>query len=96
MKTAHVHRVCEHAGRVYVYDVSPGCSGGECFEKRQTYEVCVGYEELGDGVVLLAGLDRPITPEHWRAIRQALRAAGYRQARFERAAGSRMGIHQAT
>ena len=58
--------------------------GGEGWKFGDPYEVCMVLVELGGGACEIRGLDKPIAPSHWKAIRAALKGRGYSQIHFVR------------
>lgn len=82
MKTAHLQPLEFPA---YLARIGPAG-----FRLGDPYEVCLTVLDLGQGVCEIRGLCQRLLPSHWRAMRQALGAAGFRKCRFQRCKSGEM------
>lgn len=79
--TAHIQPLPAGSSLIRVYDCD---DAARAFQDRQPYVVCVVAVPIGEGVIELTGLDKPLTRNAYRAIRRVLRDAGYLRAVIER------------
>lgn len=66
-------------GRPYLCRVGP-----DDWKFGEPYDIAVVILDRGNGVVEIIGLDKPIVPSQFKAIRKALTEAGFHTATFER------------
>src|SRR5208337_2191549 len=76
IKVCHLEEIPPHSWLMRI--------GPENWVFGEPYEIVTVVVDIGEKVCEIRGLDKPITPDHWRAARKCLLEKGFEKTTFTR------------